>query len=163
MFRSVLMRAARGALRADVAAPSDPAFATKLKFNFSIPSTPLYTGAPVRMVIIPGAAGVFGVLKDHVPTIAAMKPGVVQIQENEGETELKQFFVSGGFAFVKPDSTVDVQAVEAVKLEDLDVEAVKKGVASFTALVASTTGEKAKAEAEIGLEVYQAMAAALGV
>lgn len=162
MFRQVLQRVGRTALRAEEAAATDPAFATKLKFNFSIPATPIYSAAPVRMVIIPGASGVFGVLKDHVPTTAAMKPGVVQIQENEGDTELKQYFVSGGFAFVKPDSSLDIQAVEAVKLEDLDVEAVKKGVANYTALVSSTTDEKAKAEAEIGLEVYQAMAAALG-
>jgi F-type H+-transporting ATPase subunit delta len=161
MFRSVLMRAGRVAVRAEEAAATDPAFATKLKFNFSIPSKPLFTAAPVRMVVVPGASGVFGVLKDHVPTIAAMKPGVVQVQENEGDSDLKQYFVSGGFAFVKPDSTLDIQAVEAVKLEDLDVEAVKKGVASFTALVSSSTDEKEKAQAEIGLEVYQAMAAAL--
>lgn len=162
MFRSVLMRAARTALRAEEAAATDPAFATKLKFNFSIPATPIYSAAPVRMVIVPGASGVFGVLKDHVPTTAAMKPGVVQVQENEGDAELKQYFVSGGFAFVKPDSTLDIQAVEAVKLEDLDVEAVKKGVASYAALVASSTDEKEKAQAEVNLEVYQAMAAALG-
>jgi F-type H+-transporting ATPase subunit delta len=157
------MRVGRGALRAEAEAATDPAFATKLKFNFSIPSAPIYSAVPVRMVILPGASGVFGVLKDHVPTIAALKPGVVQIQENEGETELKSYFVSGGFAFVKPDSTLDIQAVEAVKLEDLDSDAVKKGVASFTALVSSTTNEKEKAEAEIGLEVYQAMASALNV
>jgi len=36
-----------------------------------------------------------------------------------GSTQTK-YFVSGGFAFVHSDSTTDISAVEAVKLEDLD-------------------------------------------
>lgn len=163
MFRNALLRAARGLASEAAAAETDAAFATKLKFNFSIPSQAIYAAAPVQMVIVPGASGVFGVLKDHVPTIAAMKPGVVAVQEQEGDTELKQFFVSGGFAYVKPDSSLDVQAVEAVPLDDLDPDEVKKGVAEYTAAVASTSDEVEKAQAEIGLEVYQAMAAALNI
>ena len=34
--------------------------------------------------------------------------------------------MSSGFAFVHADSTTDIMAVEAVPLEQLDVEAVKK-------------------------------------
>lgn len=161
MFRSALVRVSRG-LRADAAAATDPAFATKLKFNFTIPSKPIYSDAPVQMVIVPGASGVFGVLKDHVPLISSMKPGVVAIQEQESDSDLKRFFVSGGFAFVKPEGALDIQAVEAVPLEDLDPEEVKKGLTHYTSAAAAATDDVEKAKAEIGLEVYQAMSAALG-
>jgi hypothetical protein len=39
---------------------------------------------------------------------------------------LPQYFVSSGFAFVHPDSTAEVCAVEAVPLEHLDGAAVKE-------------------------------------
>ena len=43
-------------------------------------------------------------------------------------TQVQKYFVSGGFAFVHPDSTADVCAVEAVALNDLDEEAVRAGL-----------------------------------
>lgn len=42
-----------------------------------------------------------------------------------------------GFAFINADSTTDVCAVEAVKLEDLDPEAVKAGLNEYQAKLGS--------------------------
>jgi len=42
-----------------------------------------------------------------------------------------------GFAFVHADSTADVCAVEAVKMEDLDPEAVRAGLAEYQAKLGS--------------------------
>ena len=53
---------------------------------------------------------------------------------------LPQYFVSSGFAFVHPDSTAEVCAVEAVPLEHLD-GAAAMGVAAATAgLIAPASG-----------------------
>lgn len=46
----------------------------------------------------------------------------------ELDKEVSKYFVSGGFAFVHPDSTADICAVEAVKVSDLDVDAVRAGL-----------------------------------
>jgi F-type H+-transporting ATPase subunit delta len=42
-----------------------------------------------------------------------------------------------GFAFINADSTTDVCAVEAVKLEDLDPEAVRAGLSEYQAKLGS--------------------------
>lgn len=41
---------------------------------------------------------------------------------------VEKYFVSGGFAFVHPDSSADICAVEAVKVSDLDADAVRAGL-----------------------------------
>ena len=44
----------------------------------------LYSSAVVKQVDVPTLAGVVGVLANHVPTIGVLKPGVVQVIENDG-------------------------------------------------------------------------------
>jgi F0F1-type ATP synthase epsilon subunit len=46
----------------------------------------------------------------------------------ELDKSVEKYFVSGGFAFVHPDSTADICAVEAVKVSDLDPDAVRAGL-----------------------------------
>ncbi len=46
----------------------------------------------------------------------------------ELDKDVTKYFVSGGFAFVHPDSTADICAVEAVKVTDLDADAVRAGL-----------------------------------
>ena len=50
---------------------------------------------------------------------------------------IEKYFVAAGFAFVHADSTTDVCAVEAVKIEELDPEAVRAGLTEYTAKLAS--------------------------
>lgn len=50
---------------------------------------------------------------------------------------MEKYFVAAGFAFIHPDSTTDLCAVEAVKLEELDPEAVRAGLTEYTAKLAS--------------------------
>lgn len=53
----------------------------------------------VRSVQLPGAGGAFGVLAGHEPLLAALRPGVMWI-ENE------RYAVGGGFVEVRPDKVV---------------------------------------------------------
>src|SRR6056297_1127604 len=85
------------ATRAAHAEEAKPAAAGSLSLTFTLPSACLYDTAPVEMVILPGVDGIFGVMPNHVPTIAELKPGVVSIQEAAGGP-LTKYFVSGGFA-----------------------------------------------------------------
>lgn len=81
----------------------------------------------VDLVLVPAVTGDFGVMPGHVPTVAQLRPGVVTVH-NELDKDVEKYFVSSGFAFVHADSTADVVAVEAVKLEELDTEAVRAGL-----------------------------------
>jgi F-type H+-transporting ATPase subunit delta len=70
-------------------------------------------------VNLPTSAGDMGVLAGHVPMIQQLRPGVVEIIDNNGT---KQFFISGGFATVSEGSSVAINAVEAFPVEDISVE-----------------------------------------
>jgi F-type H+-transporting ATPase subunit delta len=65
--------------------------------------------------------GDMGILVGHVPTIAQLKPSVISLVSAEGTDK---YFVSGGFAAINPDSTLNINAVEAVPLKDLDFEVI---------------------------------------
>ena len=59
------------------------------------------------------------------------------------------------------ESKLNVTVLEAVAIEDLDPEAVKLGLAQYSAAYASATEDLAKSEAEIGVEVYSALSYAI--
>ena len=88
------------------------------------------------MVIIPGADGLFGVLPGHVPIITELKPGVVTVQV---DNTVDRYFVSSGFAFVHPDSSTEVCALEAVKVSELDADAIRVGLEGAKSSLASAS------------------------
>jgi len=60
-----------------------------------------------------------GILGSHVPTIAMLKPGVVEVITGK---ESKKFFASGGFAVMNADSTLNINVVEAFPLDYFDTD-----------------------------------------
>ena len=136
----------------------------KLKFNFFMPHDTVFRGEQVDLVLMPAVTGDFGVMPGHVPTVAELRPGLVTVHKELDKT-VEKYFVSGGFAFVHEDSTADVCAVEAVPLDDLDPEAIKAGLALYTSKLASVQAKGDDYEiaaAQVGVEVYSAMNAAVG-
>ena len=85
-------------------------------------------------MLLPAVTGDFGVMPGHVPTVAQLRPGVVTVH-HELDKSVEKFFVSSGFAFVHADSSTDLCAVEAVKVEDLDPEAVRAGLQARPSLL----------------------------
>ena len=185
MLSATLRRATRLARAPRLARgmAEEAAAATGMTLNFTVPASAIYENVPAEMVLVPSVDGVFGILHNHVPTIAELKPGVVSITETEGATP-KEYFVSGGFASSAPrtsrpppslprgsppprpravdaNSVLNISALEAVPVEDLDADAVKVGLAQYTDAAASAKDDVEKAEAEIGVEVYSAMSFAI--
>ncbi|CAI5490886.1 unnamed protein product [Closterium sp. Naga37s-1] len=123
----------------------------KLTLNLSLPHAVPFSAKEVDSVIIPATSGQMGVLPGHVASIAELKPGLLTVIEGTTETKL---FVSSGFAFVHPNSVLDVAAVDAVPLDQIDGEEVKKGLAAAHAKVASASSDLEKAEAQISVDVH---------
>lgn len=71
----------------------------------------------VKMVVVPGEEGDFGVLAQHAPLLSSIRPGIVSVTALTGE--VRRIFVAGGFADVSP-SLLSVLAEEAVSVSDLD-------------------------------------------
>lgn len=66
-----------------------------------------YDQAVVKQVDVPSFSGAFGILPKHVPTLAVLKPGVVTVYEQSGDT--KRIFVSSGTVTINEDSSVQVK------------------------------------------------------
>lgn len=56
---------------------------------------------------------------------------------------------------------MSITAAEAIKLEDVDMEAVTSGLARFEQEAEKAATERDKAIAQIGVEVHQALKAAM--
>merc|ERR1712150_380724 len=97
-------------------------------------------------------------LPDHVPLLAVLQPGVVTVQELEAT---KKYFVSSGSITINDDSSVQVLAEEAVTLDSLDAGAIREGISKSQQELSSASTDQAKAEAQIALDCYEAMAAAI--
>ena len=79
--------------------------ATSVTLNFSVPHESIYNGANVFQVIIPGVEGEYGVTPNHVPYVAQLKPGVLQILHEEGNlADSEKYFVAGGYALTHANS-----------------------------------------------------------
>ena len=73
---------------------------------------------PVTLVTVPGGEGDFGVLPGHAPLIATVRPGVIDIYEQDDKTVSERIFVAGGFAEVTGERCT-VLAEEAVPVTEL--------------------------------------------
>nr|Q6C877.2 RecName: Full=ATP synthase subunit delta, mitochondrial; AltName: Full=F-ATPase delta subunit; Flags: Precursor [Yarrowia lipolytica CLIB122] len=153
--RTAIRGAARPAVRIARRGYAETASVDKLRLTLALPHQSIYNQKEVTQVNIPSTAGELGILANHVPTIQQLKPGVVEVIETNGET--KSYFISGGFATVQPDSELSVNSIEAFQAEDFSPEAIK----SLTAEAqknAQSADEAVAAEAEIELEVLEALA-----
>merc|ERR1712121_402987 len=130
-----------------------------MAFTLASPYDVYYKDAKVKQVDVPTLAGSFGILPDHVPTLAVLKPGVINIFEEDGSS--KKFFVSSGAVTINDDSSVQILAEEAHPVDRLDGAAIKEGLAKAQADLSSASSETAKAEAQISVEAFEALAKAL--
>jgi F-type H+-transporting ATPase subunit epsilon len=91
-----------------------------LHFELVSPEKLLFSGE-VEQVDVPGAEGDFGVLANHAPMVATLRPGILTVHGADGE---RKIVVLGGFA--------EVSAQGLIVLADLaeSVEAIDRTVIS---------------------------------
>ncbi|GAB1726207.1 ATP synthase subunit delta [Hortaea werneckii] len=161
------LRVARSALRARPTAFRAPlqqrgyadVASDKIRLSLALPHQAIYKSQDVVQVNIPAESGEMGVLASHVPSIEQLKPGLVEIIEEAGGS--KQFFLSGGFATVQPDSQLSINAVEGFPLEDFSAEAVRNQIQEAQKVAGGSGSEQDIAEAKIELEVLESLQASL--
>merc|ERR1712121_205370 len=99
------------------------AAANEMSFTWGGPNAVFYSGASVKQIDVPSFSGSFGILPNHVPALAVLKPGVVTVYEDDGNT--KKFFVSSGSVTVNEDASVQILAEEAHSIDNLDANEAK--------------------------------------
>lgn len=128
----------------------------KLVFALVSPERELFSGE-VDQVVVPGAAGEFGVLPRHAPLMSTVRPGALRVL-NEGAE--RRIFVNGGFADVTPDG-LTVLAEDAVDLADVDPAALDQNIKDAREDLGVARDDARRADAEKRLARLEAIAAAI--
>jgi F-type H+-transporting ATPase subunit epsilon len=131
--------------------------ADRIQFELVSPERLLISQA-VEMVVLPGAEGDFGALPEHAPTVAALRPGVISVFENNQVIE--RVFVAGGFAEVTPERCT-VLAERALPVAELDRSGAERAIADAREDLAEAKTDAARAAAENEIAVGEAAIAAL--
>ncbi|PPQ68044.1 hypothetical protein CVT25_014505 [Psilocybe cyanescens] len=118
----------------------------------------VFNSQDVVQVNIPAESGDMGILSNHVPSIEALRPGVVEIIESSGT---QKFFVSAGFATVHPNNKLTINVVEGAPLEDFSLDAVRSNLQEALKTASGTGSEADKLEARIEADVYESIQNAL--
>ncbi|XP_050421778.1 ATP synthase subunit delta, mitochondrial [Adelges cooleyi] len=135
-------------------------YADQMSFTFAAANQIYYAEKNVKQVDVPSFSGSFGILPNHVPTLAVLRPGVVTVYEDDSTS--KKIFVSSGTVTVNEDSSVQVLAEEAHPIEDIDSSAARQVLQEAQSQLATASDEVSKAEAAIAVEVAEALVLASG-
>jgi F-type H+-transporting ATPase subunit epsilon len=121
----------------------------KVFFRLVMPELELLA-TEADMVVVPGSEGDFGVLHGHAPLISTVRPGVLEVlQDNKVE---QRFIVVGGFAEVTPERCT-VLADEAMPFDQVTPEqlAERERAAERDLVDAATDAEKMAAEKQVAI------------
>ncbi|XP_061181119.1 ATP synthase subunit delta, mitochondrial-like [Saccostrea echinata] len=129
--------------------------ASSLTFTMASPNKVFFKDEAVRQVNVPTTNGVFGILPQHVPTLAVLQPGVVTVVVNDSDT--RNIFASSGSLTVNPDGSVHVLAEEACELSDLDPSEARDAMHKAQTARDAAVEAVDKAEFQIEVDAYEAI------
>ena len=84
------------------------------------PEKVIFSG-DTKMVVLPSYEGDMSILKNHISIITFLRPGIIRVQKNDGNSE--EFFVQDGTLEYFNDSLV-VLSASAINVKDLSKEFV---------------------------------------
>ena len=125
-------------------------------FELTSPEQLVFAGE-VEHVVVPGAEGEFGVMVQHAPLIAMLRPGILRIL---GVNE-QRFVIRGGFAEVNP-SGLTVLADFALPVEEVDREVLAGQIKDLEEDVTDAADGATRDRATQRLDQLKAVQAALG-
>jgi F-type H+-transporting ATPase subunit epsilon len=125
-------------------------------FDLVSPERLLFAG-DVDQVDVPGAEGDFGVLAEHAPLVAALRPGILTVHREAGEIRV---VVNGGFAEVNA-AGLTVLADMAVPIEEFDRAVLAGQIKDTEEDVADATDDRERDKLARRLDQLKALQAAL--
>jgi F-type H+-transporting ATPase subunit epsilon len=125
-------------------------------FDLASPERLVFSGE-VEHVVVPGSEGEFGVLAEHAPLVAMLRPGILKIVGSKEQ----QFVVHGGFAEVNPQG-LTVLADFAAPVEDVDRDMIAGQIKDLEEDVADAPEGHVRDRAAHRLDQLRAVQAALG-
>lgn len=128
---------------------------TQFQFELVSPEKKILS-EPVTMAVIPGAEGDFGVLSGHMPLVATVRTGVVEIYRDNMNDVSQRIFIAGGFADVSGDNCT-LLAEQAVNVNDLDKADIETQIAQANENLSLAEGQADKRKFQKQLDVLNAM------
>ena len=127
--------------------------ADKVQFELVSPER-LLASEEVEMVVVPGTEGDFGVLVDHAPVMASVRPGVLEIH-NEG-ADVRRIFLSGGFCEVTAERCT-VLAEESAPVDELDRANLEKRLGDAREDLEDARTDAERHRAEVAIQLFEEM------
>lgn len=118
-----------------------------MRFELVSPERLLKSG-DVDAVTLPGAEGDMTAMPGHAPVLTTLRPGVITVAEEGGESRL---FIRGGFAEIAPEGLI-ILAEEAIALEELDAAKLDQEIQNAREDVDDATEDDARARAQERLD-----------
>ncbi|MFP3920745.1 MAG: F0F1 ATP synthase subunit epsilon [Dichotomicrobium sp.] len=109
----------------------------------------------VPEVIVPSTEGDFGMLPDHAPIMASLRPGALTVRDQKGNEA--KYFVRGGIAEGGPEH-LTILAQRAMPLEDLDREQIAQEIEWAKEDLEDAKDEVTRAQAQENLDRLETMA-----
>jgi F-type H+-transporting ATPase subunit epsilon len=127
-----------------------------IKFDLVSPEQKIMSD-DVTMAIIPGTEGDFGVLANHMPLVATIGTGVVEIYRENMNDVTDKIFIAGGVADVTGDQCT-VLAEQAINVNDIDVTDIDRQITEIESDLSSITDEADQSRFHKKLDILRAMA-----
>ena len=75
-------------------------------------------------VVVPAYEGEMGILKDHIPIISFLKPGILKIYSKNGE---EKFYIEDGIVEFK-DNSLSILTSSIIKLDQIEKGYIEKSI-----------------------------------
>ncbi len=108
----------------------------------------LFLSEQAMQVVVPGTEGYFTVLAKHAPVMTTIRPGVVEVTLESGDT--KRMLIRGGFADVSPDG-LTLLAEYVVDLANFDLAELDQQIADAREDVTDAQSDEAREKARTSL------------
>ena len=86
------------------------------KVDIVNPDRSFFSNDKVKEIVVPAVEGEMGILKDHIPIISFLKPGIIFLSTNEG---LQKFYVEDGIIEFR-DNTLSILTSTIMDLKNID-------------------------------------------
>ena len=94
----------------------------EFKVEIVNPEKSFFSKEDVTEVIVPAFEGEMGILKDHIPIISFLKPGIIKVLR---QSEEESYFIEDGILEFK-ENNLSILTSSIIKVSDLSKEKIDK-------------------------------------
>ena len=94
----------------------------EFKVEIVNPEKSFFSKEDVTEVVVPAFEGEMGILKDHIPMISFLKPGIIKVLR---QSEEESYFIEDGILEFK-ENNLSILTSSIIKVSDLSKEKIDK-------------------------------------